>query len=227
MKLFNDIYKFLLGEQSTTSLASGPKMIANAITDRHPVSFFYNGPRDEVQAGRRIKAEMVALGLSKKGKMIVRAWVEPPSRSKTGFDRNNWRTFIVSRMSQVEIFDGETFDVKRPNYKEGDDNSMSVTYVTSNWDNTPEPKSQEVPSEPQQTDTLPEPKPTEPTAKEVPSEPQTVEPQTVEPEREELPQPEPQQPPSEEPPRADDDEEENKELQESIKRIKEILYILN
>lgn len=224
MKLIKDIYNFLIGEQSEPRLASRPKSIANAIKKRHPVSFFYNGPRGKVQPGRRVKAEMVALGLSKKGKMIVRAWVQPPSRSKTGFEKNNWRTFILSRMSQIEIFDQETFDQKRPGYKEGDDNSMSVTYVTSDWSPTPEPQVEPTPqsepqSEPQvepQTDTQPEPQP----------EPQ-VEPQS-EPQPDELPKPEPENTPSIEPPKVDDDEDEEDNdydgLNESIKRIKRLLY---
>ena len=83
MKLFKDIYKFLIGEQSEPKLASKPKALANAIKKRNPISFFYNGPRDQVQAGRRVKVEVVALGLSKKGNMIIRGWVQPPSRSKT------------------------------------------------------------------------------------------------------------------------------------------------
>ncbi len=228
MKLIKDIYNFLIGEQSEPRLASRPKSIANAIKKRHPVSFFYNGPRGKVQPGRRVKAEMVALGLSKKGKMIVRAWVQPPSRSKTGFEKNNWRTFILSRMSQIEIFDQETFDQKRPGYKEGDDNSMSVTYVTSDWSPTPEPQVEPTPqsepqSEPQtepqtdtQTDPQPEPQP----------EPQ-VEPQS-EPQPDELPKPEPENTPSIEPPKVDDDEDEEDNdydgLNESIKRIKRLLY---
>lgn len=222
MKLIKDIYNFLIGEQSEPKLASRPKSIANAIKKRHPVSFFYNGPRGEVQAGRRIKAEMVALGISKKGKMIVRAWVEPPSRSKTGFEKNNWRTFLLSRMTQVEIFDEETFDVKRPGYKEGNDNSMTTTYVTSDWSTKPEPQPQDTaPQEP--TQPKPEPRDTD-----------TPEPeQSVEPQRDELPQPEPENTPSMEPPTADDveddEEDENEDnnydgLNESIKRIKELLY---
>jgi len=222
MKLFKDIYKFLIGEQSEPQLPSRPRAIANAIKKRHPISFFYNGPRGEVQPGRRIKAEMVALGLSKKGKMIVRAWVQPPSRSKTGFEKNNWRTFILSRMSQIEIFDQETFDQKRPGYKEGDDNSMTVTYVTSDWSSTPEP---EVEPQPQ-----PQPEPATDTQPEPSTEPST------EPQSNELPQPEPENRPSIEPPRVDNDQdndEDNDEdeednnydgLNEDIKRIKKLLY---
>ena len=216
MKLFKDIYKFLIGEQSEPKLASKPKALANAIKKRNPISFFYNGPRNQVQAGRRVKVEVVALGLSKKGNMIIRGWVQPPSRSKTGFDKNNWRTFMVSRLTQVEIFDEETFDTKRPGYKEGDDKSMSTTYVTSDWSSTPEvPKDTEPTSEPQQT---------EPT-----SEPTSVEPQSSD-----LPKPEPENKPSIEPPKVDDsedneDEEEDETnnydgLNENIKRIKRLLY---
>jgi hypothetical protein len=209
--------------------------LSTAIKKRNPVSFFYNGPRGKVQAGRRIKAELVALGLSKKGNMIVRAWVEPPSRSKTGFQKGNWRTFIVSRMSQIEIFDQETFDVKRPGYKEGDDNSMSVTYVTSDWSTTPP-----VPAD---RDPQPEPQPepqAEPTTQ--PQEPQPQEPESrdgetqTEPETQdnELPEPRPQNRPSIDPPKIDDEEEDEEEndnednnydgLNENINRIKTLLY---
>ena len=122
MKLIKDIYRFLVKEQNVPatlkSKTNRPGSIANAIKKRNPVSFFYNGPRGTVQPGKRYKAEMVALGLSKKGNMIVRAWVEPPSRSKTGFEKGHWRTFMVARMNQIEIFDQETFDQKRPGYKE-------------------------------------------------------------------------------------------------------------
>jgi hypothetical protein len=227
MKLIKDIYNFLIGEQSEPKLASRPRSIANAIKKRHPVSFFYNGPRGEVQAGRRIKAEMVALGISKKGKMIVRAWVQPPSRSKTGFEKNNWRTFLLSRMTQIEIFDEETFDVKRPGYKEGDDNSMITTYVTSDWSTKPEPQPQDTTSQ-EPTQPKPEPRDTD-TSDTDTSEPE----QSVEPQSDELPQPEPENTPSMEPPTADDveddEEDENEDnnydgLNESIKRIKELLY---
>ena len=239
MKLLKDIYNFLVSEQKVPAFLKSkrnrPGSLSTAIKKRNPVSFFYNGPRGKVQAGRRIKAELVALGLSKKGNMIVRAWVEPPSRSKTGFQKGNWRTFIVSRMSQIEIFDQETFDVKRPGYKEGDDNSMSVTYVTSDWSTTPP-----VPAD---RDPQPEPQPepqAEPTTQ--PQEPQPQEPESrdgetqTEPETQdnELPEPRPQNRPSIDPPKIDDEEEDEEEndnednnydgLNENINRIKTLLY---
>jgi hypothetical protein len=237
MKLFKDIYKFLIGEQSEPKLASKPKALANAIKKRNPISFFYNGPRNQVQAGRRVKVEVVALGVSKKGNMIIRGWVQPPSRSKTGFSKNNWRTFMVSRLTQVEIFDEETFDTKRPGYKEGDDKSMLTTYVTSDWSSTPDiPKDTEPTSEPQQSEPTSEPQQSEPSVEPQQSEP-SVEPQqsepTSEPQQSDLPKPEPENKPSIEPPKvsdSDDNEDEEDEtndydcLNENIKRIKRLLY---
>ena len=222
MKLFKDIYKFLLGEQIATNKdgvpkylnnsSSRPGSIANAIKKRNPVSFFYNGPRNTVQAGKRVKAELVALGLSKKGNMVVRAWVDQPSKSKTGFQKGNWRTFMVGRMNQVEIYDEETFDQKREGYKEGDDKSMSVTYVTSDWSSTPEPQTQE----PVQREPQPQEPDVEPTQQRTSTD---------------LPEPEPDNTPSIEPPIVDDnDDDEDQEdnnydnLNESINRIKELLY---
>ena len=245
MKLFKDIYKFLLGEQVATNKdgvpkylnnsSSRPGSIANAVKKRNPVSFFYNGPRNTVQAGKRVKAELVALGLSKKGNMVVRAWVDQPSKSKTGFQKGNWRTFMVGRMNQVEIYDEETFDQKREGYKEGDDKSMSVTYVTSDWSSTPEPQTQEpVQREPQTQEPEVEPTQREPQTQEPEVEPIQGEPE-VEPTQQrtstDLPEPEPDNTPSIEPPIVDDnDDDEDQEdnnydnLNESINRIKELLY---
>jgi|TARA_R110000737_G_scaffold175159_1_gene200430 hypothetical protein len=245
MKLFKDIYKFLLGEQVATNKdgvpkylnnsSSRPGSIANAVKKRNPVSFFYNGPRNTVQAGKRVKAELVALGLSKKGNMVVRAWVDQPSKSKTGFQKGNWRTFMVGRMNQVEIYDEETFDQKREGYKEGDDKSMSVTYVTSDWSSTPEPQTQEpVQREPQTQEPEVEPIQREPQTQEPDVEPIQGEPD-VEPTQQrtstDLPDPEPDNTPSIEPPIVDDnDDDEDQEdnnydnLNESINRIKELLY---
>ena len=245
MKLFKDIYKFLLGEQVATNKdgvpkylnnsSSRPGSIANAVKKRNPVSFFYNGPRNTVQAGKRVKAELVALGLSKKGNMVVRAWVDQPSKSKTGFQKGNWRTFMVGRMNQVEIYDEETFDQKREGYKEGDDKSMSVTYVTSDWSSTPEPQTQEpVQREPQTQEPEVEPTQREPQTQEPDVEPIQGEPE-VEPTQQrtstDLPEPEPNNTPSIEPPIVDDnDDDEDQEdnnydnLNESINRIKELLY---
>jgi hypothetical protein len=113
-----------------------------AIKNRIPVSFYYKGPSGEVLPGRRIKVELVASGLTKKGNLAVRGFVQPPSTSKKGFDKHGWRTFLVNRISSgsLTIYDDEQFNVKRPKYKEGDDSSFSVTYVTSDWGGQKQPK---------------------------------------------------------------------------------------
>ena len=63
---------------------------------------------------------------------------------------------MVSRMSSLRILNDETFDTKRPQYKEGDDDLMTVTYVTSDWTKTPEPQTE---PQVQPTKQKPTPKP--------------------------------------------------------------------
>jgi hypothetical protein len=248
MSFINTIFKIL--EEQNILKTSKTKPIVDAIKNRNKISFYYTGPRkpekDSVKPGNRIDAEAVALGLSKKGNLIVRAYVQPPSVSKKGFNKTGWRTFMVSRMGNLNVSD-EKFDQKRPEYKEGDDRSMSVTYVTSDWTNKPEVKKPriikpkpEVPSvtpttepkpsvEPTTTTTTPqEPKKTElpqPKSQTKPEklvEPTKSEPQTSEPKQkpEELPQPKPTEKPVVNP----EEDEENKNLQESIKSIKRLMF---
>jgi hypothetical protein len=162
----------------------------------------------------------------------MRAYIQPPSVSKKGFGKTGWRTFMLSRMSDVQISD-ETFDSKRPQYKEGNDNSMSVTYVTSDWTKQPKVKKDKKPTEPtpkpeKPTTTVvkPEVKPQElpqPKPEEKPTSPQTepTEPQQVEPEKEELPQPKPEERPSKTP----EEDEEEKNLQESVNKIKRLMFL--
>jgi hypothetical protein len=180
-------------EEQNVLKTTKTKPIVDAIKNRKKVSFYYSGPRkpkkDSVIPGKRVDAEAVALGLSKKGNLIMRAFIQPPSVSKKGFSKTGWRTFMLSRMSDVQISD-ETFDSKRPQYKEGDDNSMSVTYVTSDWTKQPEVKKEKKPTEP-----TPQPVSTEPTTPEKPT--TTVTKPDVKPE--ELPQPKPEEKPSEQP----------------------------
>ena len=139
---FNQTFFDVIEEQNILKTTK-TKPIVDAIKSRNKISFFYSGPRkpgrNSVKSGKRESAELVAIGLSKKGNLIVRAYVDTPSVSKKGFEKTNWRTFMVSRMSDVKISD-EKFDQKRPDYEEGADMSMSVTYVTSDWTNKPEVK---------------------------------------------------------------------------------------
>ena len=250
MSFTNTILQIL--EEQNILKTTKTKPIVDAIKNRKKVDFYYSGPRkgrDSVKSGKRESAELVAMGLSKKGNLIVRAYVDTPSVSKKGFEKTNWRTFMVSRMSNVKISD-EKFDQKRPEYEEGADKLMSVTYVTSDWTNKPEVKKPRIvksikptPTEPTQpveptveptadvttqepkTTELQQPKPVVKPTKVVtkPEPTQPVEPTGVDVEANEpesLPQPKTKEKPIVNP----EEDEENKNLQESIKHIKRLMF---
>lgn len=219
--------------------------LINAIKNRNPVTFYYSGPikpkKDSVKRGTRINAEVVALGLTKKGYMAIRAYVQPPSTSKKGFSKHGWRTFLVARMTNIFINDDKTFNEKRPGYREGDDKSFTVTYAKTDWGLEPKvarvKKPSPLPTKPEKASPQPQsqgqPEPiqkTEPVSKELPTPkpvekpkpaptiaPVQTEPEKVELKPEELPQPKPEEKPEEEP--------EDNNLQESLKRIKRLMLL--
>ena len=81
------------------------KPIADAVVNRNPISFMYYGikkGRDSVKQGKRMNVEPVAIGMSKKGKLLLRAYVPSPNVSKKGFEKTNWRTFQMSNMRNIE-----------------------------------------------------------------------------------------------------------------------------
>lgn len=182
----------LLNEQNLSGKKTKP--LVDAIKNRNPVTFYYSGPkkpeRESVKSGVRIRAEVVAMGLSKKGNLIVRAYVQPPSTSKKGFNEHGWRTFIVNRMSNINVLQDETFDDKKPKYKEGDESKsgpMVVTYVTSDWKEKPDVPTQDTdPERTQEPTTEPEKLP-EPTPEPEP---------TTDPVGDDLPQPKPDDKPT-------------------------------
>lgn len=183
----NNFKKILL----EMSIGSKRERITKAIKNRFLVSFYYNGPKGEVLPGRRIKAELVALGLTKKGNLVARGWVQPPSISKRGYEKHGWRLFMLNRMSGIQIYEDETFDVKRPDLNDSGDKSLSVVYVTSDWGTLPTvPKKDDEKPEPATEPELPELKPSvEP---DMEPEPDTEPEPTIEPE---LPEPKPESKP--------------------------------
>jgi hypothetical protein len=230
---------FKVIEEQNVTRTTKTKPLVDAIKNRQKISFYYSGPRkpkkDSVKPGYRVKAEAVALGVSKKGNLIIRAYVQPPSTSKTGFGKHGWRTFMVSRMNNVQITD-DVFNEKRPGYNPSDDHSMTTTYVTSDWTKTPEVKKPRIvkptptvpkPTKPEVKPTEPEVKPQEPKKQELPQpkpmvKPEkTPEPPKEEPKQQELPQPKPEEGPSQTP--NPEEEDENTALNESLKRIKRLM----
>jgi hypothetical protein len=181
----NNFKKILL----EMSIGSKRERITKAIKNRFLVSFYYNGPKGEVLPGRRIKAELVALGLTKKGNLVARGWVQPPSISKRGYEKHGWRLFMLNRMSGIQIYEDETFDVKRPDLNDSGDKSLSVVYVTSDWGALPTvPKKDDEKPEPATEPELPEPKPSVEPEIEPDTEPEpTIEPKLPEPKPESKP----------------------------------------
>ena len=142
MEITNLFFELL--EEQNILKTTQSKPIVDAIVKRNPITFYYTGPKKpkekSVKQGRRINAEAVAMGVNSKGNLVIRAYVQPPSVSKKGFNKHGWRTFMVSRMSNIQVNKNEQFNQKRPGYKEGDETprygGMKVTYVKSNWDTT-------------------------------------------------------------------------------------------
>jgi len=223
-----DSFVKILLEDDMALQTSQTKPLVNAIVNRHPISFMYTGPRkgkNSVLSGKRMNGEAVALGLSKKGNLIIRVFVPSPNVSKKGFNKTNWRTFMVSRMRNIQIHDDKSFDLNRPQFKSGDDDSMTVTYVTSDTTKKPEIKPiKKVKVEP----TQPQVKPTkpEPVAKTEP-EVKPTEPITVEPTQQELPQPKPDEKPSVEPIQTpqDNDNQDYENKQKELLKTKQADWI--
>lgn len=246
MKINNEFFG-LLQEQNVLKTTK-TKPIVGAIQDRHPLTFYYSGPykpkNASVKRGTRFQGEPVALGLSKKGNLIVRMFIPSPNVSKKGFDKTNWRTFMVSRMSNVQIVDDKVFD-QRPGYKEGEESKsgpMSVTYMSANFGKKPETKKPQKVNPVKAGKPAPEIQPKNPENKvnpvipgnpeveptkqgELPQIKQKTKPEPIqkptEPEinkNDELPQIKPEDKPSIKP-----EDDVNKNLQEEMKRMKSLI----
>lgn len=244
--MIKDILSQFLFE-NTILKTTQTKPIVDAIKNHRMMSFNYYGPRkpkkDSVRPGKRVNVEPYAIGLSKKGKLILRAWVQPPSVSKKGFNKTNWRTFMIARMKNIVISDN-TFNPNRPGYKEGDDGSMTVTYVSLDKSMSPKPPKAQKKVAPSKEKEISKPVPTKkelpqpkPVKKELPQPKPEVKPEPVkaepvkkevpkiEPEKpEELPQPKPEVKPEPIKEPEVNPEEENNNLQEALKKIKSLMF---
>jgi hypothetical protein len=272
---------FIILEDNALEGNSKLQPLIDAVKDRNLITFDYTGPRtgkNRVKQGYRVKAEGVAIGLTKKGNLALRAWVPEPNTSRKGFKpkkikrkdgsirivpATHWRTFLIDRMKKLVVL-RETFNTKREDYKDGDDGSFSVTYYKSDWNKeavhvTPKvekptkipksradlakppkpPKPKVVEPTPEvepkkKPEELPQPKPEkkpEPIEKPIAEPKPEVKPepigkplpepqQKVEPKTKELPQPKPNTKPAANP----EEDEENLKLQESILKIKRLMF---
>jgi hypothetical protein len=281
MKSLSEILlvEVLTGETYNKMLlkTSGMKAIVDAIVNRRPITFMYTGPAqgpEKVLKGNRKKVEPVAIGLTNKNKMAIRAWVPSPNVSKKGLEQNQWRTFLLSRMSNIKIDLDSNYEGPKPGFnpdEKQDGNAywpLIKIYASTDFsaepkkprkqrkptpkpttvptaepevtptEPTPQAQAEPTPVEPQvqPTAAAPEVQPTQPTPQ---VEPTPTEP-TTEPAATELPQPKPKTKPSKEPPRLNGtkptpepevpgdenpEEEENNQLNESINRIKRLMFL--
>lgn len=247
----NNLFNYILLEQiALKSTAIRP--FIDAIKNKRKITFDYYGKlspkKDSVKPGRRYKVEPVAIGVSKKGKLILRAFVpsNTGSTSKKGFAKTNWRTFIISNIKNLQVSD-EMFEKRPLPYKEGPENPngpMVQTYVSVNWNERPDIKKK---IEPKKIATTKEkmdfvkqirqketPKPLQPPKPK--EEPKPIEPKITK----ELPQPKakvtppvkpdetkPEEPVKQELPQPKPKEEPTKEpeqIQEIKRRIKALIY---
>lgn len=241
-----NILKTILAEQRSFDYQ---KVIADAIKNRRKISFYYNGPtrpkKNSVKPGRRILVDPTALGLTIKGNLAFKGYVKPPSVTKTGFEKHNWRTFLLNRIHRLELTD-DTFDQPQPGYKAGDDGSFSKTYVSVDFGKKsrinkydqpvykklgrkPIDKSKPTELEPTKPELEPELEPIEPELEPDKPEAPDVEPRVARPERQgndELPQPKIKQKPTLNPDENPHDEEEtdkDRNLQEQLRQIKSLM----
>jgi hypothetical protein len=225
------------------------KVITDAIKNRRKLSFYYNGPtrprKDSVKPGRRILVEPTALGVTEKGNLAVKGYVKPPSVTKTGFEKHNWRTFLLNRIHRLELTD-DVFNQPQPGYKSGDDRSFTKTYVSvdfgrkSRINKYDQPVYTKLGRKPINKTAKPELEPTEPETDIIKPE---VEPELtpqmepinpgVEPEfepevdSEELPEPKLKEKPPLNPDikvHPEDEDDTNRFLQEQIKHIKSLIF---
>jgi hypothetical protein len=111
----------------------GVKDLVTAISNRHPISFMYYGDKNrKVKTGRRIYAEPVALGYSKRNNLIVRCYIEPPTMSTSGYGRSYWRTFLIQFMRSIVVNRSKTFDLNRDLYNGGGDDGSMIRTIFSN-----------------------------------------------------------------------------------------------
>jgi hypothetical protein len=137
--------------------------VVNAIKKRQVVVIYYDGDEPGGRGLRQI--EPVALGTSKAGNKILRAWDEEGA-SHTAYKGEQplpgWRLFRLDKILSIKPT-GEIYNTPKPGYNFNGDKSMVSVIINAKFDNQP-------PSLPQPTETVTSP--TTPTPTPTPTEEQ-------------------------------------------------------
>lgn len=100
------------------------KKIEQAITDKKTISFYYQDL--DGASGHRFRAQPVALGVSQANNLVVRAWVKPPSVSKSGLRaKGSWRLFLLNHMGTTKT-NPRGWTVSKPGYNKAGDKGMKM-----------------------------------------------------------------------------------------------------
>ena len=110
----------------------------NAIKNKQKVIIYYEGDEPGGKGLREI--EPVALGTSKAGNKVVRAW-DDEGASHTSYTGEQplpgWRLFRLDKILSLKPT-GEIFTQMRPNFNPNGDKSMTSVIIVAKFDNQPQ-----------------------------------------------------------------------------------------
>ena len=113
--------------------------VQNAINRRQVVSMNYDGNPDGGQGFRAL--EPVALGRSKRGNLVMRAW-DREGASHTAKTKKQplpgWRMFRLDKIFSLKPT-GEVYNQPHPGYNFNGDKSMVSVITIAKFNNTPTP----------------------------------------------------------------------------------------
>lgn len=128
MKLTNSLRGLLLEIASIET-------VQDAVNGRKVTVIYYDGDEPGGRGLREI--EPVALGKSKAGNLVMRAW-DREGASHTGYKGEQplpgWRLFRLDKILSMKPT-GEIYNTPRPNYNFNGDKSMSSVITIAKFDN--------------------------------------------------------------------------------------------
>lgn len=128
MKLTNSLRGLLLEIASIET-------VQDAVNGRKVCIIYYDGDEPGGRGLREI--EPVALGKSKAGNLVMRAW-DREGASHTGYKGEqplpSWRLFRLDKILSMKPT-GEIYNTPRPNYNFNGDKSMSSIITIAKFDN--------------------------------------------------------------------------------------------
>lgn len=108
-------------------------LLCPAIKDKRLIKFWYNDKTDDKIGWRKIEPHQIGKLKPEKSKdqsIILTGWFLPDeTQIWNGWDEN-WKNYILERISKVEILD-ETYNLTRDGYNPKDQKRMSIVYCAT------------------------------------------------------------------------------------------------